>query len=343
MCPAWCLALVAAVASFPVQIKIYCTELKEAEAQAAVRQEVPPGPSVRKESENGKIKTSAKAPKEKSVRVSSSWQLFSKSFFRIIDVPGSNSKLRSLYRKTKTCRRWVETISIYDNWKKKNPDASIDDYALFVANKMTPEAGHDSDSNSNDTVTDSDSDCEREEGSDEERKRDSGKKDTKKRKRKKKQEVARLSRTAKKLEVTNSREREGERDSQDAPVGLAVANTHTAALVPVLMNYLLTNMSAGSSNSSSSSSTSSSSSSDDTDSTSSEDSDSEAEQKKRNKKKKQEKEKDKKEKKKKEKKRKERKRKSLEQLTLIVTSLAPGAGSAESGNNPHNPKKFKST
>ena len=349
-------------------IRTYFTGLKEAEAQAAVRQEVPPGPSVRKESENGKIKTSAKARKEKSVRVSSSWQLFSKSFFLIIDVPGSNSKEDFTEKQRRAAVGWKQFP--YDNWKKINPDASIDDYALFVANKMTPEAGHDSDSNSNDTVTDSDSDSEREEGSDEERKRDSGKKDTKKEKEKKKQEVAR---TDKKLEVTNSRDRERERDSQDAPVGLAVANTQTAALVPVLMNYLLTNMSAGSSNSSSSSSTSSSSSSDDTDSTSSDDSDSEAEQKQRNKKNKQENEKDKrkdkkrkkknnkdkkkkdikqkekkkkkqkKEKKKKEKKRKERKRKSLEQLTLLVTSLAPGAGSAESGNNSHNPKKFKST
>ena len=133
-------------------IRTYFTGLKEAEAQAAVRQEVPPGPSVRKESENGKIKTSAKARKEKSVRVSSSWQLFSKSFFRIIDVPGSNSKEVFTEKQRRAAVGWKQFP--YDNWKKKNPDASIDDYALFVANKMTPEAGHDSDSNSNDTVSD---------------------------------------------------------------------------------------------------------------------------------------------------------------------------------------------
>ena len=135
-------------------------------------------PFCRKESENGKIKTSAKARKEKSVRVSSSWQLFSKIFFRIIDVPGSNSKEDFTEKQRRAAVGWKQFP--YDNWKKKNPDASIDDYALFVANKMTPEAGHDSDSNSNDTVTDSDSDSEREEGSDEESKRDSGKKVTKK-------------------------------------------------------------------------------------------------------------------------------------------------------------------
>ena len=287
-------------------------------------------------------------PKATSARGVSTWQLFSKNFFKLVDVSAGTNKEVFAAKQKLAAKGWNQFP--YDSWLKKNPKKSIEAYAVYVSNEMKIADA----SGNSETETDSESGSE----SDTEEVKET-QKARRERQTQPEKEALKKGKEQKTQQVTRTNKTQTANDSRsDTPVDQSLATTQTSAIMPnAFVNYLLSNIESDSSSSSSSSSTSSSSESDDTVNSTSSDSDNQTKAKKNKKEKKKEKRKDKtkkkkenhnknkkkketKKKEKKEKRKKERKRKRKHlALLATVSALASGSGSVVAGLS----KKPKST